>query len=85
MIGTDAERERVEEVHAISMIIYIYIYIYIYRERERERGIHGVMAIIGIGHSNQNSNLDEAVCTSHRTNTLGKSMNPTILPPTIGK
>ena len=25
--------------------------------------------------------LDEAICISHGTNTLGKDMNPTILPP----
>ena len=29
--------------------------------------------------------LDEAVCILHSTNTLGKSMNPTILPPAMGK
>ena len=29
--------------------------------------------------------LDTAVCISHSVNTLGKSMNPTILPPAIGK
>ena len=29
--------------------------------------------------------LDMADCISHRTNTLGKSMNPNILPPAMGK
>ena len=29
--------------------------------------------------------LDEAVGISHRTNTLGKDMNPTILLPVMGK
>ena len=29
--------------------------------------------------------LDEADCISHRTNTLGKGMNPSILPPAMGK
>ena len=29
--------------------------------------------------------LDEAVCISLSTNTLGKGMNPTILPPAMGK
>ena len=29
--------------------------------------------------------LDEAVCISHSTNTLGKGMNPTFLPPDMGK
>ena len=31
------------------------------------------------------SNLDEAVCISHSANALGKSINPTILLPAIGK
>ena len=29
--------------------------------------------------------LDAAYCISHRTNTLGKGMNPIILPPAMGK
>ena len=29
--------------------------------------------------------LDEPDCISHSTNTLGKGMNPIILPPAIGK
>ena len=29
--------------------------------------------------------LDEADCISYSTNTLGKGMNPIILPPAIGK
>ena len=29
--------------------------------------------------------LDETVCILHNTNTLGKGMNPTILPPAMGK
>ena len=29
--------------------------------------------------------LDETDCTSHSTNTLGKGMNPIILPPSMGK
>ena len=30
-------------------------------------------------------NLDEADCISDSTNTLGKGMNPIILPPDMGK
>ena len=30
-------------------------------------------------------NLDETDCISHSTNTLGKGMNPKILPPAMGK
>ena len=29
--------------------------------------------------------LDETDCISHTTNTLGKGMNPIILPPVMGK
>ena len=29
--------------------------------------------------------LDETDCISHSTNTLGKGMNPIILPPAMGK
>ena len=29
--------------------------------------------------------LDETECISHSTNTLGKGMNPVILPPAMGK
>ena len=29
--------------------------------------------------------LDLTDCISHRTNTLGKGMNPNILPPTMGE
>ena len=29
--------------------------------------------------------LDETDCISHSTNTLGKGMNPIILPPVMGK
>ena len=30
-------------------------------------------------------NLNEAVCFSHRANSFGKAMNPTIFPPKIKK
>ena len=29
--------------------------------------------------------LDKAICISHSANTLRKAVNPTILPPAIGK
>ena len=46
----------------------------------------GVMVIvIGNGHSDTGSNLDETNCISHSTNTLGKGMNPIILPPAMGR
>ena len=35
--------------------------------------------------ANQVQTLDEAVCISLQTNGLGKGMNPSVLPPAIGK
>ena len=49
-------------------------------------GASGVMVIVvGNGHGNTSSNLDETDCISHSTNTLGKGMNPIILLPAMGK
>ena len=46
----------------------------------------GVMVIVvRNGHGNTSSILDGTDCISHRTNTLGKGMNPDILPPAMGK
>ena len=39
--------------------------------------------IIGNGHSNQSSNLEQNCL--HHANTLGKDKNPTILPQAMGK
>ena len=48
-------------------------------------GARGVMVIIaGIGHGDMNSNPG-LIAFSHSTNTLGKGMNPIILPPAMGK
>ena len=49
-------------------------------------GARGVMVIVvGNGHGGRLQFLDETDCISHSTNTLGKGMNPIILPPTMGK
>ena len=46
----------------------------------------GVMVIVvGNGHGNTSSNLDETDHISHSTNTFGKDMNPIILPLAMGK
>ena len=46
---------------------------------------HGVMVIVvGNGHGYTSSNPGPD-CISHHTNTLGKGMNPIILPPAMGK
>ena len=48
-------------------------------------GARGVMVnIIGNGHGDASSNPG-GDCISHSTNTLGKGMNPIILPPAMGK
>ena len=45
--------------------------------------VRGVMVIVvGIEHGDTSSNPD---CISNSTNTLGKGMNPIILPPAMGK
>ena len=48
-------------------------------------GARGVMLIIvGNGHGDMSSNPGRD-SISHSTNTLGKGMNPIILPPAMGK
>ena len=53
------------------------------------RGARGVMVIVvGNGHGDTATRvqiLDETDCISHSTNTLGKGMNPIILPPAMDK
>ena len=49
-------------------------------------GACGVMVIVvGNGHGESSSNPDETNCISHSINTLGKGINPIILPPAMGK
>ena len=49
-------------------------------------GARGVMVIVvGNGHGDMSSILDEADCISHSTKTLEKVMNPIILPPAMSK
>ena len=50
-------------------------------------GARGVMVtVLGNGHGDTSfKSLDETNCISHRTNTLGKGMNPIILPPAMDK
>ena len=51
------------------------------KKKKKKRGARGVMVIVvGNGHGDTSSN-----CISHSTNTLGKGMNPIILPPAMGK
>ena len=59
------------------VVIFRFIYIYIYRLvllLSLERDI-----------ANQVQILDDGICISLRINTLGKGMNPIILPPVVGK
>ena len=56
-----------------------------FKSTDNEECARGVMVIIvGNGHGDTSSN-PEADCISHSTNTLGKGMNPIILPPAMGK
>ena len=57
-----------------------------YRHSIIRLGAHGVVIIVvGNGHGQRVQILDETDCISHSTNTLGKGMNPIILPPAMGK
>ena len=48
-------------------------------------GARGVMVIVvGNEHGDTSSNPGRIDCISHSTNTLGKGMNPIILPPAMG-
>ena len=44
-----------------------------------------MVIVVGNGHGDKSSNLDETDCISRSTNTVGKDMNPIILPPAKGK
>ena len=44
-----------------------------------------MVIVVGNGHGDTSPNLYETSCISHSTNTLGKGMNPIILPPAMGK
>ena len=49
-------------------------------------GARGVIVIVvGNWHGARVQILDQTNCISHSTNTLGKGMNPIILPPAMGK
>ena len=39
-----------------------------------------MVIVVGIGHGDTSSNMDKAVCISHRTNTLEEDIDPTHLP-----
>ena len=41
--------------------------------------------VVGNGHGDTIQILDENDCISHSTDTVGKVMNPIILPPAMGK
>ena len=44
-----------------------------------------MVIVVGNRHGDTSLNLDETDFILHSTNTLGKGMNPIILPPAIGK
>ena len=50
-------------------------------------GARGVMVIVAGNRPRRHEfkSWDETDCISHSTNTLGKGMNPIILPPAMGK
>ena len=62
---------------------HIYIYIYYEMQTGGARGV--IVIVVGNGHGDSSPTLGETDCISHSTNTLGKGMNPIILPPAMGK
>ena len=54
------------------------IYFFIYQRRRNENGKE-------MDTATRVQILDQTDCISHSTNTLGKGMNPIILPPAMGK
>ena len=45
-----------------------------------------MVIVVGNGHGDTSSNPErDCACISHSTNTLGKGMNPIILPSAMGK
>ena len=44
-----------------------------------------MVIVVGNGHGDTNSNPGRDWLISHSINTLGKGMNPIILPPAMGK
>ena len=62
------------------------IYVYtVYQKKNLDDHGGVVVIVVGNGHGDTSSNPDETDCISHSTNTLGKDMNPIILPPAMGK
>ena len=62
----------------VCVYVYVFTCVFIYT-----RGV--MVIVVGNGHGDTSSILDETDCISHSTNTLGKGMNPIILPPAMGK
>ena len=44
-----------------------------------------IVIVVGNEHATRVQILDLTDCISHSTNTLGKGMNPIVLPPAMGK
>ena len=60
----------------IYLYMYCYIVIYLWCNGYRRRGMDTATRV---------QILNKTDCISHSTNTLGKGMNPIILPPAMGK
>ena len=44
-----------------------------------------MVIVVGNGHGDMSSNPGQIDCISHSTNTIGKGINPIIIPPAMGK
>ena len=61
-----------------------YRYIYTYIHTYISGGACGVMVIV-VGNGHEIKSWTRLIAFSHSTNTLGKGMNPIIIPPAMGK
>ena len=67
------------------LIMCIYIYIYTYKHLYKYACARGVV-VIAVGNERSDTSSNPGWdCISHSTNTLGKGMNPIIVPPAMGK
>ena len=70
-------------VYIFRIIVLIFVVMFITTFHGVARGV--MVIVVGNGHGDRIQILDEADCISHITNTLGKGMNPIIIPPAMGK
>ena len=67
----------------VGFFLFFFLHLYVVTTFGGARGV--VVIIVGNEQRDTSSNPGKTDCISHSTNTLGKGMNPIILPPAMGK